>query len=206
MIAKAGRDTALLVIDAQMGVNDLTHWGGPNGRRNNPGAEAAIGRLLEGWRERGLPVIYTAHNSREAVSPLKLGTAGGEFLPGLGPRAGEAVVVKDVNGGFTGTSLEIVLRRLHVHRLVLCGYFTNFCVETTARGAGNMGYDTYVVHDACATSNRIGHDGRDHDPQLVHDLALASLHGEFCTVIGADDALGLLDADAEHLERRQGNE
>ena len=206
MIAQAGPDTALLVIDAQKGVNDLAHWGGPTGRRNNPGAEAAIAALLAGWRGRGLPILYTAHNSREAHSPLKLGTPGGEFLPGLEPGDGETVIVKDVNGGFTGTGLEIALRRRGIHRLVICGYFTNFCVETTARSAGNRGYDTYVVHDACATSNRIGHDGRDHDPELVHDLALASLNREFCTVIGARDALGLLEADAEHLERRQGNE
>ena len=206
MIARAGADTALLVIDAQKGVKDLAHWGGPTGRRNNPQAEDNIAGLLAGWRAAGLPIVYTAHNSREAVSPLKLGTPGGEFLEGLEPREGESVIVKDVNGGFTGTGLEIALRRRGVHRLVICGYFTNFCVETTARSAGNRGYDTYVVHDACATSNRIGHDGRDHDAELVHDLALASLHREFCTVISASDALGLLDAHADHLTRRQGNE
>ncbi len=206
MIARAGSDTALLVIDAQKGINDLTHWGGPTGRRNNPQAEAQISALLAGWRARDLPVVYTAHNSREKTSPLKLGTPGGEFLEGLEPREGESVIVKDVNGGFIGTNLEITLRRRGVHRLIICGYFTNFCVETTARSAGNLGYDTYVVHDACATSNRIGHDGRDHDPQLVHDLALASLHREFCTVIATSDALGLLDGDAGHLQRQQGNE
>jgi hypothetical protein len=36
MIRRFGDDTALLVIDAQDGVNDLTHWGGATGRRNNP--------------------------------------------------------------------------------------------------------------------------------------------------------------------------
>ncbi|MEO0939699.1 MAG: isochorismatase family protein [Pseudomonadota bacterium] len=37
----------------------------------------------------------------------------------------------------------------------MAGYFTNFCVETTTRMAGNMGFDCYLLHDACATANRI---------------------------------------------------
>jgi len=89
---------------------------------------------------------------------------------------------------------------------VIAGFFTNMCVETTARTAGNLGFDTYVVGDACATTNRVGPDGVDHDPEVVHQLSLASLHGEFCTVVRAADALALLAADAEDLSRAQGNE
>ena len=63
-----------------------------------------------------------------------------------------------------------------------------------------------IVEDACATTNRVGPDGTDYDPELVHAMSVASLHGEFCTAIGVDDALGLLDADAAHLTRVQGNE
>ena len=72
--------------------------------------------------------------------------------------------------------------------------------------AGNMGFDTYLVHDACSTMNSIGVDGSDYDPQLVHDMSVASMHGEFCTAITTQDALGLMQADAPHLERVQGNE
>jgi nicotinamidase-related amidase len=116
------------------------------------------------------------------------------------------VVTKDVNGGFFGTNLELELRRAAVARLVVAGFFTNMCVETTARTAGNLGFDTYVVGDACATTNRIGPDGVDHEPELIHQLSLASLHGEFCTVLQTADALALLTADAPALSRAQGNE
>ena len=73
-----------------------------------------------------------------------------------------------------------------------------FCAaaRATARTAGNLGFDTYVVGDACATTNRIGPDGVDHEPELIHQLSLASLHGEFCTVLRTADALALLTADA----------
>ncbi|MEL7097873.1 MAG: isochorismatase family protein [Pseudomonadota bacterium] len=118
----------------------------------------------------------------------------------------DIVVEKDVNSGFIGTSLEIDLRRAGIRRLVIAGYFTNFCVETTTRMAGNMGFDCYLVHDACATTNRVDLNGVDHDAEVVHDMAVASMHGEFCTAVTTTDAAALLSSDAHHLERVQGNE
>ena len=206
MIEKFSNNTALLLIDVQKGVNVLTHWGGPSGRRNNPDAEPHMAILLEAWRRAGLPVAYTQHDSREAASPLKLSEPGGAWIEELEPSTGELVVCKDVNSGFIGTNLEIELRRRGIERLVVVGFFTNMCVETTVRMAGNMGFDTYLVHDACATTNRVGPDGSDREPELVHDMTVANLHGEFCTALDHRQALGLLENDASDLERVQGNE
>lgn len=205
MIRRFGADTALLIIDAQQGVNVLEHWGGPGARRNNPQAEQRIGELLQAFRRADRAVFYTAHDSREPHSPLKLALPTGAFMPGLEPRAGETVIEKDVNGGFIGTDLEIRLRRAGITRLVTVGFFTNMCVETTVRQGGNMGYDMYLVEDACATTNRRGYDGRDYEAGLVHALAVASMHGEFCTALPSTAALQLLSADATHLQRAAGN-
>jgi nicotinamidase-related amidase len=205
MIRRFGDDTALLIIDAQVGVNALEHWGGPGAERNNPDAEMRIGELLHAWRDARRAVFYTAHDSREPHSPLKLSLPTGAFLPGLEPRRGETVIRKDVNGGFIGTDLEIRLRRAGITRLVTVGFFTNMCVETTVRQGGNMGYDIYLAEDACATTNRIGYDGRNHDSGLVHALSVASMHREFCTALPTAIALQLLAGNAAHLERAAGN-
>ena len=206
MIRQFGPETALLLIDVQKGVNVLEHWGGPTGRRNNPGAEAEMARLLAAWRDAGLPVIYTQHDSREAASPLKLSLPTGAMIEGFEPAAGEIVIRKDVNSAFIGTDIELRMRQHGITRLVIVGFFTNFCVETSTRMAGNMGYDTYLVPDACATTNRVGPDGTDHDPETVHALSVASLHREVCTAISTDQALALTKADAPDLTRVQGNE
>lgn len=206
MIPQFSDDTALLLIDVQQGVDVLTHWGGATGRRNNPDAEANMAKLLEAWRRHGFPVAYTQHDSREAASPLKLSEPGGAWIEGLAPATSELVVQKDVNSGFIGTNLEIELRRRGIRRLVVVGFFTNMCVETTVRMAGNMGFDTYLVDDACATTNRVGPDGTDRDPELVHAMTVANLHGEFCTALAHTDAMDLLTKDATELERVQGNE
>lgn len=206
MIKQFGRETALLLIDVQIGVDVLTHWGGPNGRRNNPDAEAKMSQLLARWRAAKLQVAFTRHDSREAASPLKFSLPTGAQKPGFEPAAGEIVVEKDVNSGFIGTDLEIQLRRAKISRLAIVGFFTNFCVETTTRMAGNLGFDTYLVEDCCSASNRIGPDGIDRDPALVHAMTVANLHGEYCTAIKFADALGLITADNKQLSRCQGNE
>lgn len=206
MIPKFDGSTALLLIDVQKGVNDTRYYGGPTGRRNNPEAEANIAAILEAWRAVGGKVAFTQHDSREEGSPLKLSLDSGALLDGFLPTSDNIVVSKDVNSGFVGTPLEVELRRAGILRLVVAGFFTNYCVETTVRMAGNMGFDTYLVHDACATMNRVGLDGTDYDPELVHALSIATLHGEFCTAITTADAIGLCSADAPQLERVQGNE
>jgi nicotinamidase-related amidase len=206
MIKKFGKDSALLLIDVQVGVDVLSHWGGPTGRRNNPDAESKMLQLLAAWRKADLQVAFTRHDSREAASPLKFSLPTGAQKPGFEPSAGEIVVEKDVNSGFIGTSLEVQLRRAGISRLVIVGFFTNFCVETTTRMAGNLGFDTYLVDDCCSTSNRVGPDGIDRDPELVHAMTVANLHGEFCTAVSCVDALGLVAADNTALSRCQGNE
>lgn len=206
MIHKFGKNTALLLIDVQVGVNTLEHWGGPTGRRNNPAAEDNMRALLKAFRAAGLTVAYTVHNSREEASPLKLSLPTGRQIDGFEPEQGDIVIQKDVNSGFVGTPLEVELRRAGIERLVVVGFFTNICVETTIRMAGNMGYDTYMVPDCCATTNRIAFDGTDYDPETVHALSVASLNGEFCTALQLNDAITLCTADAPHLRRVQGNE
>lgn len=206
MIRQFGPDTALLLIDVQKGVHVLQHWGGPSGRMNNPACHDNLVRLLDAFRAAGRTIAFTRHDSVEPDSPLKLSLETGQQLPGLEVAPGEISVEKSVNAAFVGTPLELELRRRAIHRLVIAGYFTNFCVETSVRMAGNMGFDVYLAHDACATCNRIDLNGVDHDPELVHDLSVAAMHGEFCTALTTAQLVGLLSAPSDTLSRAQGNE
>ena len=83
MIKKFGKDSALLLIDVQVGVDVLSHWGGPTGRRNNPDAETKMLQLLADWRKADLQVAFTRHDSREAASPLKFSLPTGAQKPGF---------------------------------------------------------------------------------------------------------------------------
>ena len=206
MIEKFDETTALLLVDVQKGVNEVKYYGGPSGKRNNHSAEENMRCLLAEWRRLGKRVAFTRHNSREINSPLKLELETGNQIEGLEINGPDIVVEKDVNSGFIGTSLELELRRSGINRLVVMGFYTNYCIETTVRMAGNLGFDTYLVHDACAAVNTLGHDGEYYEPDLVHSMSIASLHGEFCTAISKEVAMRLCLENCVDLERVQGNE
>jgi nicotinamidase-related amidase len=183
------QNAVLLVVDVQRGFdryNESLH-------RNNRDLETNIARLLEAWRRTGRPVVYIQHLSRLKDSPLAPGQEGVEIKPEVRPNPGEPVVQKSVNSAFIGTTLEADLRAAGRQVLILTGLQTNFCVSTTARMAGNLGFETYVVSDATATFDNTGPDGRVWDAQLLHDVALADLHGEFATVLDTAGVLSRLE-------------
>jgi nicotinamidase-related amidase len=148
--------------------------------------------MLAAWRRTGRPVVHVQHLSREPRSPLRPGQPGVEFKDVARPLAGERIVQKSVNSAFIGTDLEAYLRERGIDALVIAGLTTDHCVSTTTRMAGNLGFETWLVADATATFGKRGFSGVFHEAQLLHDTALASLHGEFAEVLEAEDLLARL--------------
>ncbi len=178
------RNAALILIDVQEGFDDSC-WG----HRNNPQAEQIIALLLDHWRRTERPVIHVRHDSKTDGSALRSGNPGNDFKREATPIHGEPIYLKSVNSAFIGTSLERDLRTRGIATLVIVGLTTNHCVSTTARMAGNLGFQTFVVSDATATFDRMGIDGHLREAENVHAAALSDLHGEFATVVGSSTLL-----------------
>lgn len=160
--------------------------------RNNPSAETNVARLLAAWRAAGRTVLHVRHDSTSPGSPLRPGQPGNDFKPEATPADGEAVHPKSVNSAFIGSGLEDDLRRRGAGSLVIVGPTTNHCVSTTARMAGNLGFDAVVVLDATATFDGPGLDGRVRPAAEVHASALSDLHGELATVADTGAVLSAL--------------
>lgn len=181
------KTTALLLIDVQLAWDD-PYWGA----RNNPGAEANLGRLVQAFRANGLPVIHMRQDSRDPNSPLHPGEPGHAFKPETAPLPGEQVFPKTTHCAFTGTGLEAHLRAGGIQRLVIAGFTTNHCVSTTARLSCDLGFKTVVVRDACVAFELDDLDGNRVPAQTLHDLGLTELHGEFAMVLPTEALLQLL--------------
>jgi nicotinamidase-related amidase len=196
-------DPALVVVDMQ---NDFVRAGAP---LEVPDARATIPaqqRLLETFRARGLPVVFTRFLSHEADCLMWLWSpechpATRACWPGhtrsyddaerlldcvavideLAPAPGELVVDKHGYGAFHGTDLDERLRALGVRSLVVTGTVTQICVEETAREAFHHGYRTTVVSDAVSS----------YAPDL-HAATLKNLALKFGWVAETETVLGWL--------------
>jgi nicotinamidase-related amidase len=178
---------ALIVIDVQKAIDADYH--AVHGPRNNPEAEANIARLLTQWREERRPIIHVRHDSTFPESAYRPGQEGNDFKAEVRPVQGETILSKSTNSAFIGTPLEVHLRASSIQTLVVTGVSTNNSVEATVRMAGNLGFDTYLVADACFTFARPDFHGRLRSAHDVHSMSLANLDGEYCTVVTTDAVL-----------------
>ncbi|QXI27465.1 cysteine hydrolase family protein [Pseudomonas vanderleydeniana] len=176
---------ALIVIDQQQGI--LQPRLGP---RNNPAAEERIAELLEHWRENGWPVVHVQHLSRSSESVFWPGQSGVEFQERFRPLPGEWLIQKQVPDAFCATALQARLQAAQIGQLVIVGVATNNSVEATARTAGNLGFATRVVEDACYTFDKPDYFGQLRTAQEVHAMSLGNLHGEYATVVSAAEVMG----------------
>ena len=180
------RQHALVVIDVQQGFDDPM-WG----RRDNPACESNIALLVDAWRQAERPVVIVRHDSTSPGSPLRPGQPGNDLRPGI---SGDILITKSVNSAFYGDpDLHAWLTAQGITRLTICGVTTNHCCETTARMAGNLGYDVTFVIDATHTFDRVALDGTVIPAEEVARVTAANLHGEFATVTTTREALGLAD-------------
>jgi nicotinamidase-related amidase len=173
-------DTALVIVDVQRAIDDPS-WA-TDGPRNNPGAEANIAVLLATWRSIGYPIFHVKHDGTLANSTYRPGQPGNDFKPEVAPLSGETIVIKHTNSAFIGTEFDRLLRRAKIHTLVIMGVITNNSLEATVRMAGNLGFETYLVEDACFTFARRDYSGRLRTAEEVHDMSLANLDRHYCTV------------------------
>jgi len=150
------RTTALILIDLQQGI--VPHAGGP---RSGDDVVRTARTLADRFRAAGAPVVLVhvgftadAMPSRNVDRP-SLPAQGtppefSELVPDL-RQPGDIVVLKHHWGAFTGTDLDLQLRRRGVRTVVIAGISTNMGVESTARSAWELSYDVVIAEDVCAS-------------------------------------------------------
>jgi nicotinamidase-related amidase len=176
---------ALVVIDAQQ------EYFAPLGNvvlPDGPAAVKQIARALAWARATGVPVVHVVHESRRAQpGTFAPGSPALEIRPEARPAGGEPVMTKHLPGSFTGTDLERWLRERGVTRLVVSGFMTQMCVDTTARQAAHLGFAVTVLADATAAMAVKAPDGGLIPADQVHRTHLGSLSGFLAQIMRVDD-------------------
>ena len=160
-------DAVLIIVEAQGSIDPCAV------ARDASKADENIAALVAAWRAEGLPL---AHVGRQ---PPSLSRA---------PRDGEIVIVSDATSAFAGTALEARLDELGATTLVICGALATHALEASARHAADLGYQVFVVADACRTADALDRNGRLWPADDVRMLALARLAGD-ATIVDAATAL-----------------
>jgi nicotinamidase-related amidase len=171
------KDSALIMIDCQntyrKGVMQLT------------GVEEALKeakKLLEMARDLKIPIFHIQHDGGEG-SPYDVRAEIGAISDEVAPITGESVITKSYPNAFVLTDLDTQLKATGVTNIVLAGFMTHMCINSTAHGGFNLGYSPTVVASATATRPLEAANGKVISAQEVQDGAIASTRDLYAAIV-----------------------
>lgn len=193
--------TAIVLIEFQ---NDFTSPGGVfhdavKGVMAKTGMLANTVAVVKAARESGVAVMHTPITFAEGYGELtghpygilkgvvdnrafRKGSWGAAIVDALKPQEGD-IVIEGKRGldAFPSTNLDFILRSKGIRTVVLAGFLTNCCVESTMRSAYERGFDVVTLKDCTATVS-----------QEAQDMAFAHNFGMFSRPMTHDELLDQL--------------
>ncbi len=170
-------ESALIMIDCQNTYRE--------GIMKLEGVENALEegkKLLERARALGIPIFHIRHDAGPG-SPYDINDHIGAIADIVAPIEGEPVITKNFPNSFVQTDLDEQLKAKGVKNIILAGFMTHMCVNSTAHGGFNLGYTPTVVASATATRPLQAANGKVLSAQEVHDGALASTRDLYAAVV-----------------------
>jgi nicotinamidase-related amidase len=138
--------SAVVVIDIQSGLFD----GDPRPYEADEVVQR-INSVTNQARAAGVPVIFI---QSEHPGFLEYGTNRWQLQSGLAVKEGDIKIRKTMANAFLKTNLEETLKSIGENNLIICGYSTEFCVDSTLRYASALGYNIQLVTDAHTTHDK----------------------------------------------------
>ena len=137
----------LVVIDMQEGLR------AGDAKRDLPAVIERVNRLADRVRGRGASVVFIQHEGG-AGDDFAPGAPGWKILGSVRRAPADHVVAKTLNDAFHGTTLASCLDDIGARRILVSGWATDLCVDSTVRSAAARGYRVVVVSDCHTVSDR----------------------------------------------------
>src|SRR4029079_650433 len=176
-------DSTLIMIDCQ---NTYTY-----GLMELEGVQPALDQAAELLDRAGsarIPIVHIMHDAGPG-SPYDVRDQIGQIVDRVAPREGEPVVVKTFPNAFTGTDLDQRLTATQGRDLILAGFMTHMCVNSTARGAFSLGYRPAVGAGAPAPRALPSPVGEPVSAAAVQAASLAAISDLFGIVVPTASAI-----------------
>jgi nicotinamidase-related amidase len=173
---------ALLVIDVQneyfTGKLPVTY---PKNSFEN------IIKVIDFANENNIPVLLIQHTNpgKDAVT-FKKGTAEHKIHAEVLKRGYDKIIEKNLPGSFTGTELGLWLKENDIDTIVISGYMTQMCCDTTARQAMHMGFNVEFLSDATGTLD-ISNSAGEISAEELHNAILITQAMRFSKVMSTDE-------------------
>jgi nicotinamidase-related amidase len=109
------------------------------------------------------------------------GTWGAAIVDDLAPAEGD-IVIEGKRGldTFASTNLDFILRSKGIETVIIGGFLTNCCVESTMRSAYENGYRVITLTDCTAATS-----AEEHDNAIAYDFPMFSVPMDAETVAAA---------------------
>jgi nicotinamidase-related amidase len=155
------------------------------------GVEAALQearKLLIMARDLNVPVFHVQHDAGPGT-PYDIRDGIGAIADEVAPVAGEPVIVKHYPNAFVQTDLDQRLKAAGIDSIILAGFMTHMCINSTAHGGFNLGYKATIVASATATRPLVSTNGNVLTAREVHDAAIASSRDLYASIADTVDDL-----------------
>ena len=173
---------ALLVIDVQ---NE--YFTGKLPISYPAGSLTNVLSAMDVAREHEVSVVVIQHASPQPDAPVfRKGSKEWELHPEVATRSHDVLIHKSLPGSFTGTELETWLRDRGVETVVIAGYMTQMCCDTTARQAMHLGFGVEFLSDGTGTLAIKNAAGEVSDEEL-HRAILVTQEMRFSRVMTTGD-------------------
>jgi len=179
---------ALLVIDAQneyfTGKLPVTY---PENSFQN------ILKAIDSANKNKIPVILVQHsNHRNDAATFKIGSNEHDIHEEVLKRDFDKIIEKNLPGSFTGTELKSFLDVNNIDTVVICGYMTQMCCDTTARQAMHLGFNVEFLSDATGTLD-ISNSAGEISAENLHKAILITQAMKFSEVMKTDEWIGKIE-------------
>lgn len=185
------KNTALILIDFQ---NDYfasfkdAKW---QLNKTEDAAQNAL-KILTKFREKNMKIIHVRHEFNIENPPFFApDSEGAKIHNTLTPKDKESQVLKHNVNAFKDTNLKEILDDSNITNVIIVGAMSYMCIDAVTRAASDFGYNCFVAHDACTTSD-VEFNGVKVEASIAHTVFMAALQFAYAKVQTSDEILELL--------------